>query len=447
MKSCFSTSSHSDPRTARRVTGLVRTLVFLLGLVECFTHVAWGCDNPVFRYALQNWKPSEFQLIFLQGDQPSQKELAVWGDLEQRVKQASPSVNLQLRVVWRAELDRQIDPQSAPLAIVPTDATLALLAPPGVQGPQLIWSGPCTDEAVSQIVDSPLRQELAQRLIGGEAVVWIWLEDKENPVSDVADQSLAAFLASYVDTIVASDARAAEATALGQVEFAKPVATPPVDKSLFWPPRFAVLRVDRHDPQEAILVRMLERVRDEALRDEAAQGGLEGGTEPGGDAASEPTLYAVFGQGRVLGGMPMSRVSPDTIRSACDFLTGACSCEVKDKNPGVDLLMTAPWHLVSASVASSDLVKLLTLESDELALVEAHAADSTGKEVDMHEASTVSDNATAADDPIEPAVELSSERADTQPPVPEASSDWAWLSYALFALLIAIVVALGVRRA
>ena len=28
------------------------------------------------------------------------------------------------------------------------------------------------------------------------------------------------------------------------------------------------------------------------------------------------------------------------------FLSGACSCEIKNQNPGVDLLVSAPWDIV-----------------------------------------------------------------------------------------------------
>jgi hypothetical protein len=53
-----------------------------------------------------------------------------------------------------------------------------------------------------------------------------------------------------------------------------------------------------------------------------------------------------------------------TIRSACDFLTGACSCEIKDKNPGLDLLMVADWGSVKPQSAPTQLFSLLALEPE-----------------------------------------------------------------------------------
>ncbi|MBA4386596.1 MAG: hypothetical protein C0404_01365, partial [Verrucomicrobia bacterium] len=57
----------------------------------------------------------------------------------------------------------------------------------------------------------------------------------------------------------------------------------------------------------------------------------------------EPIAIPIFGQGRALTAIPASKLTEDVIVASCSFLGAFCSCEIKDQNPGHDLLMTADW--------------------------------------------------------------------------------------------------------
>ena len=59
-----------------------------------------------------------------------------------------------------------------------------------------------------------------------------------------------------------------------------------------------------------------------------------------------PRPAVLFGRGRVLGCLFGEYITKKNIREATAFLSGACSCEVKELNPGVDLLVAAPWDMV-----------------------------------------------------------------------------------------------------
>ncbi|HLH29106.1 MAG TPA: hypothetical protein VKW77_09320, partial [Acidimicrobiales bacterium] len=54
--------------------------------------------------------------------------------------------------------------------------------------------------------------------------------------------------------------------------------------------------------------------------------------------------FPVFGRGRVLWGLAGRGLTADNIGESGVFLTGACSCEAKELNPGVDLLFAADWE-------------------------------------------------------------------------------------------------------
>jgi hypothetical protein len=54
----------------------------------------------------------------------------------------------------------------------------------------------------------------------------------------------------------------------------------------------------------------------------------------------------VFGRGRALEPLIGRGIHPDNIMEVSSYLCGACSCEIKDQNPGIDLLLAANWDPV-----------------------------------------------------------------------------------------------------
>jgi hypothetical protein len=89
---------------------------------------------------------------------------------------------------------------------------------------------------------------------------------------------------------------------------------------------FSIVRVSRDDPNERAFVSMLLK------------------SEPDLEDFSMPMAFPVFGRGRALYALVGKGINADTIHEACEFLIGACSCQVKDLNPGVDLLMAVAWE-------------------------------------------------------------------------------------------------------
>ncbi len=88
---------------------------------------------------------------------------------------------------------------------------------------------------------------------------------------------------------------------------------------------FSTLRIARGDPAERAFVPMLL------------------GTEAGLARQREPVVFPVFGQARVLYALVGKGIRHETIDRAASFLIGSCSCQVKEQNPGADLLVTADW--------------------------------------------------------------------------------------------------------
>ena len=90
--------------------------------------------------------------------------------------------------------------------------------------------------------------------------------------------------------------------------------------------QLSLLRLKRSDPSEAAFLSQL-----------AGPAGLK--SLP----ADQPFIALVFGRGRVLGAWPNDRLNEEFIEESTRFLLGSCSCEVKSRNPGWDLLLRVDW--------------------------------------------------------------------------------------------------------
>jgi O-succinylbenzoate synthase len=90
----------------------------------------------------------------------------------------------------------------------------------------------------------------------------------------------------------------------------------------------SVMRVSRSDPGERMFVRMLMRSQSEEI------------------AGDVPVLFPVFGRGRILTALAGSAIVAGNLEDAATFLAGPCSCQVKELNPGIDILMAADWDSV-----------------------------------------------------------------------------------------------------
>jgi hypothetical protein len=89
---------------------------------------------------------------------------------------------------------------------------------------------------------------------------------------------------------------------------------------------FSILRLSREAPGENVFIDMLLA------------------TEPDLATLGEPIVFPVFGRGRVLYALAGGGIRSETIDEAAQFLIGRCSCQVKEENPGADLLVSADWE-------------------------------------------------------------------------------------------------------
>jgi hypothetical protein len=180
-----------------------------------------------------------------------------------------------------------------------------------------VWAGKPADSDLDSLLDSPLRREIAKRLLGGQSAVWVLLDSSDKGANDTAEALLKAELPRLEkDLKLPEVAQQDEALLAGGPELK--IA-------------FSMLRLSREDPAEQVLVRTLLA------------------TEPDLKGIDEPMAFPVFGRGRAHWALVGPGISQENIADLAAFLVGECSCEVKEQNPGADLLMTAAWDQLSGA--------------------------------------------------------------------------------------------------
>ena len=272
-----------------------------------------ACTTPVFQYARERWPADAYEVVVYHRAPLWSEGQAALDRLRNCASDSQCPANLDLVTVDLADGDAP----PAPGAQLPG---IVLRYPHTASRRGVVWSGPLSPASVAAVVDSPVRREVARRLLGGEAAVWVLVESGRRE----GDEAAASLLGSELETLERTLARAAPGEGVVAMQSHGPGDTP-APGGVFRP-SFSLVRVSRSDPAERVLVSMLL------------------GSEPDlGKYADQPIAFAVFGRGRVLYALVGKGINKKTIREACAFLSGPCACVIKVENPGTDLLMAANW--------------------------------------------------------------------------------------------------------
>lgn len=302
---------------------------------------AWACQVPVFRYALERWNPDRYQIVVLsKGQLSSEAEASLKPFTKVDAKDKECSVELtrldlqaspddQFQKLWK--LHAKADTQSLLVALYPNRSSLRK---------QVAHVGSINADTVAGIMDSPVRQELVKRLTGGDSAVWLLVQSGDKEKDAAAQAALEKQLALDTQRIVLPTAE--------EMEVSKAVLEEAKIKLKI---SFSVLTIKRDDPKEKFLL-------DSLLNSEADLA----------DFKDQPMAFPVFGRGIVLYALVGQGITGEVISTATSFIVGPCSCQVKEQNPGFDLLLNVDWDsavgdkLVSVPVGTVETApKLLTI--------------------------------------------------------------------------------------
>ena len=280
-------------------------------MVLTFIHqTSQACSVPVFRYGLEHWQADPYRLLIVhRGALGAEAQSQVQG-----LHDATARANLSVQVV---DLSQSPEPEflkAWEAAGSPEKPWILLHAPRLARFPGLVWSGPLDAGNVGSILNSPARSSIVRHLADGESAVWALLESGDKASDDAAAKLLEARLA-YLSTVM-------ELPKLDEQDIRNGLVSLPPDGLRL---SFSIVRVSRSDAAERVFVEMLLA------------------TEPDLKQVGEPIAFPIFGQGRALYALVGKGIRHETIDEAASFLIGSCSCQVKEQNPGADLLMSANW--------------------------------------------------------------------------------------------------------
>jgi hypothetical protein len=72
------------------------------------------------------------------------------------------------------------------------------------------------------------------------------------------------------------------------------------------------------------------------------------------ELTDEPMVFFAYGRGRAMPPYVGKGISAENLAAELQFLGGACSCQVKEQNPGVDMLVRWDWEAAADAVAATD---------------------------------------------------------------------------------------------
>jgi len=341
---------------------------------------ASACDTPVYRYAMYRWEPAPYRVFYLYREQPAKDDAGVLAQLD-GLSKATPgqtaTTNLrveQVNVSKADQLDRlPEDVRSRWVAKVRREEPVFLVFTSwGAE----IFGGKLTAADLNALKQSPVRRRIAEHLDQDCMTVLLVLSGKDPADTKAAEKAVAELSAQVASgkirlgappsdmeeldasglekaavpdkTAVAEKAVVAGKTAVaekkpaggGKAAVAGKTAAPektasgPAEAK---PVRLATLSLDRADPAEVWLVRSLTAAEKEYP-----------------EFAGRAMVFPVFGRGRALAPCVDKTLTVDALAKKIDLLAGACSCTVKDQNPGVDLLFTCDWEATADKLSAKD---------------------------------------------------------------------------------------------
>lgn len=264
-----------------RNSAIASALVLLLAVPAAF-----ACTVPVARYALERWPP-DLHILHVRPGVGQQLGMLGNGHANAWVAAADASQTNDLRVTF---------PQT-----------------------DIAWyEGPWRPGMPDALSDSPMRRRIAHELVTGAMAVCLFFDGTEAATN--------AALFAQVESQLARLQGSLTLPADPSYDPVTPSSPPPQLRSQIpLKVSFTLHRLARNAPGEEFLTRQIDTMLPDSAR------------------PVEPKLVFVFGRGRAIA-MPPGTPLDTSIDEFTQFLCGACSCQVKEMNPGLDLLMTANWE-------------------------------------------------------------------------------------------------------
>ena len=144
-------------------------------VIFCTNNNVWPCSVPVFRYALERWKPDIYHGIYLYRDKVSKEDRELLDQLKYALEDPNFPLNLwieevEINSIAEKEL-KQLFKDSIPKDL----PALAIWYPKHYGEKKPFMIAKLTSSFVKDIPLSPKRREVGENLINGGSVAWIFI--------------------------------------------------------------------------------------------------------------------------------------------------------------------------------------------------------------------------------------------------------------------------------
>ena len=377
---------------ARRDCAWLVLLAVFVGIASLHATAA-ACTTPVYRYAMYNWASSPFVVCYLYRGKPRAED----EDLNRTIAEATAAQPTTANIVLESmDLDAW-KPERLPPVVRKTLESRAegslpayvVLTPWGAELPTEQF-----DKNVAEaLIHSPVRTRIAEMLDQGNAAVFLLL-----PGTDASEnQRVESVVRETVAQAASGQIAVASMGDLGTPGMPGQPLDPSSDDQAAAAGRLelGMVKLDRSDPAEQWFLRTLMNVEPDLH-----------------EYQDQPMVFAVYGRGRAMEPYIGKGITAENLSDLVAFLAGACSCMVKEQNPGVDLLFRWDWESTADRMAEND----PTLAPPDMGYQEFAAGDPAEKEEPGEPTGTEMSEIAAGSNEAAPATAVKAEPAATSEP-------------------------------
>ncbi len=257
-------------------------------------HAVKACTVPLFKYALDRWEPEYYRLTIITDRGFSKQQIESCEIILEK-----NYTNLFLLTNSFANIPEKVKPQ-----LSKGDNAFIEFAPK-LKADKILWHGKLTPKKLTGLITSLISKQLVSHLIKNESAVWLFI-----PAKQAAQQQLNAQKLQLLKTT------------LHKAE--KQLKLPEAGRNLTI--AFPIIIVNSDILSNSLLF--------DTLKILLPQDVVFGDT---------PLTIPIIGRGRALFALFGNRFSEKSILDLSKYIIGACACEVKVMNPGIDLLLSANW--------------------------------------------------------------------------------------------------------
>jgi hypothetical protein len=290
-----------------------RLLLVLVIFMGAFPALIFACDVPVFRYALERWETDIYEInVYYRDSFPTE----YMDSVNRLLEQTSESENGFNFTLILHDLNSSAEDHNPATNLPDEQLPYIAIHNPKVT-PYPMSQGKLSEAFLNHLITSPARQEMIRRLLEGETAVWLFLasgnQESDSQALSVLQKEVAKLeqeltLPEPAEVIVGDDIKLDDA-AKEELKI-----------------KFSILEISSDASQEQLLKDLLIHSEQDLVMYE-----------------DEPMVFPVFGRGRVLHALIGEGINAETLRESGEMLVAPCTCQLKELNPGFDLLMPVNW--------------------------------------------------------------------------------------------------------